>query len=235
MLEPFDEIGGVPMRVGVILSGCGFKDGAEIHESVLTLLALDRAGAEAVCFAPNVAQRKVVNHLTGAEVAESRNVLVESARIARGKIQDVDRADPDDLDALILPGGFGAALNLSDFALAGPKAKVHPGTAKLIRAVHAAGKPIGAICIAPAVVARVLGKDGSPTLTIGNDAGTAGALEACGAAHEDCPVESFVVDREARVVTTPAYMLGPSIRHVAEGIERCVAAVLEMAATAHVG
>jgi enhancing lycopene biosynthesis protein 2 len=217
------------MRVGVILSGCGFKDGAEVHESVLTLLALDRAGAEIACFAPNVDQATVVNHLTDEAVDEKRNVLVESARIARGEIQDVDQADAATLDALVLPGGFGAALNLSDFAHKGADASVHEGTAKLIRDMHAARKPIGAICIAPAVIARVLGKEGAPTLTIGNDAGTAGALEACGAAHEDCPVESFVVDIDSRVVTTPAYMLGPTIKHVAEGIERCVHEVLQLA------
>jgi enhancing lycopene biosynthesis protein 2 len=216
------------MRVGVILSGCGFKDGAEIHESVLTLLALDRAGVEVRCFAPNVPQAKVVNHLTGQATHETRNVLVESARIARGAIEDVARAKAEDLDALILPGGFGAALNLSDFAEKGAKANVHPDVAKLLKAVHAAKKPIGAICISPAVVARVLGTD-HPTLTIGNDKATAAALEACGAKHKACPVEAYVVDETNRIVSTPAYMLGPSIAPVSEGIERCVKAVLKMA------
>ena len=222
------------MRVGVILSGCGFKDGAEIHESVLTLLALDRAGVETVCFAPDIAQAKVVNHLTGEDADETRNVLVESARIARGEISDVKQADAATLDALILPGGFGAAMNLCDFAMKGPEADVDEDVAALVRAVHAAGKPIGAICIAPALIAKVLGGDGSPTLTIGNDAGTAAALEACGADHEACPVEAFVVDADARIVTTPAYMLGPTIKYVAEGIEQCVAEVLKLAAPAPV-
>ncbi len=223
------------MRVGVILSGCGFQDGAEIHESVLTLLALDRAGAEAVCFAPDIDQAQVVNHLDGEAMDETRNVLVESARIARGAIADVDSADADTLDALILPGGFGAALNLSNFAVAGPDADVHEGVAKLVRAVHAAKKPIGAICIAPAVIAKVLGSEGSPTLTIGNDEGTAGALEACGAGHQECPVDSFVVDADARVVSTPAYMLGPNIKDVAAGIEQCVTEVLKLAQPATAG
>jgi enhancing lycopene biosynthesis protein 2 len=222
------------MRVGVVLSGCGFKDGAEIHESVLTLLALDRAGAEIACFAPDIPQAKVVDHLTGKTTRETRNVLVESARIARGAITDVKKADPDALDALILPGGFGAATNLCNFAEKGPEATVNADVAALVRAVHAAGKPIGAICIAPALIARVLGKDGAPTLTIGSDAGTAGAIEACGARHRTCPVDDFVVDQEQRIVTTPAYMLGPTIKHVAEGIERCVEAVLELARTADV-
>jgi len=223
------------MRVGVILSGCGFQDGAEIHESVLTLLALSRAGAEAVCFAPDIDQAKVVNHLTGDETGETRNVLQESARIARGAIQDVASANAEELDALILPGGFGAALNLSNFAVAGPDSDVDAGVAALVRAMHAAKKPIGAICIAPAVIARVLGDDGAPTLTIGNDEGTAGALEACGATHESCPVDAFVVDLDARIVSTPAYMLGPEIKDVAAGIERCVAEVLTLAQPATAG
>lgn len=220
------------MRIGVILSGCGFQDGAEIHESVLALLAIDRAGAEAVCFAPDIAQAKVVNHKSGEETAETRNVLVESARIARGAIADVATADAAALDALVLPGGFGAAMNLSNFAVAGPDTVVDAGVATLVRAMHAAGKPIGAICIAPAVIAAVLGKGGAPTLTIGNDEATAGALEACGASHRACPVDDFVVDTAARIVTTPAYMLGPGIKDVAAGIERCVAEVIKLASPA---
>lgn len=223
------------MRVGVILSGCGFQDGAEIHESVLTLLALDRAGAEAVCFAPDIDQAKVVDHLTGEAMDETRGVLRESARIARGAIADVATADPATLDALILPGGFGAAMNLSTFAVDGPDAEVDEGVARLVRAMHAAKKPIGAICIAPAVIAKVLGKDDAPTLTIGNDEGTASALEACGARHETCPVDAFVVDADARVVSTPAYMLGPGIKDVAAGIEQCVDAVLQLAQPASAG
>lgn len=219
------------MRVGVVLSGCGYRDGAEIQESVLTLLALARAGAEAVCFAPDIPQAQVVDHLTGKTVDESRNVLHESARIARGKVQDVAKADANQLDALILPGGFGAALNLCDFATKGPDAHVDPGVEKLVRAVHAAGKPIGAICIAPALMAKVLGDEG-PRLTIGNDAETAQAIEACGATHVTCPVEEAVTDEARRIVTTPAYMLGPGIADVAAGIEHCVAEVLRLA---HVG
>ena len=222
------------MRVGVILSGCGFQDGAEIHESVLTLLAIDRAGAEAAIFAPDIPQARVVNHLTGETMDETRNVLVESARIARGRIQDIATADAASLDALVLPGGFGAALNLSTFAVAGPEAEVNEDVARLVRAVHAAGKPIGAICIAPAVIARILGDDGSPTLTIGTDEETAAAIRACGASHESCPVDAHVIDLDARIVTTPAYMLGPTVKHVAAGIEKCVAAVIEMAQTAPV-
>lgn len=216
------------LKIGVVLSGCGFQDGSEIHESVLTLLAIDRAGAEALCFAPDVAQSRVVDHLTGQPVAEPRNVLREAARIARGQIRDVASADARALDALILPGGFGAATTLCTFGSQGAAGTVEPGTARLVRAMHAARKPIGAICIAPAIVALLLGEEGVQ-VTIGTDPGTARGIEACGARHQDCAVDGFVVDEQARVVTTPAYMLGPSIRHVAAGIERCVNAVLAMA------
>ena len=216
-------------KVGVILSGCGVFDGAEIHESVITLLALDRAGAEMVFCAPDREQMHVVNHHTG-EVAEgeSRNVRVEAARIARGPVADVAEVSADDLDALMLPGGFGAAKNLCTFAVAGADCEVDDGVAKLIREVHAQGKPVAAVCIAPAVLAKVLGIEG-PQLTIGNDAGTAGALETLGATHVECPVSEFVVDREKRLITSPAYMLGQSISEVAEGIEKTVAALMELA------
>jgi enhancing lycopene biosynthesis protein 2 len=215
-------------RVGVVLSGCGFKDGSEVHESVLTLLALDEAGAEAVCFAPDVPQARVVDHKTGKESAgEERNVLSESARIARGKVRDVREARAADLDAVVLPGGFGAALNLSSFATKGKDAEVNAEVARLLREAHAAKKPIGAVCIAPAVVSRVLGK-ARPRLTIGNDAGTAAALEASGAVHEDCPVEGFVVDRDNRIVSTPAYMYDARISDVAKGVRACVREVLAM-------
>jgi enhancing lycopene biosynthesis protein 2 len=216
-------------KVGVVLSGCGVYDGAEIHESVITLLALDRHGAEAVMCAPDVAQMHVVNHLTGdVEEGEQRNVLVESARIARGAIKDVKKVSADELDALILPGGFGAAKNLCNFAVKGADCEVNPGVAALVRAVHAQGKPVAAVCIAPALLAKVLGDEG-PELTIGNDAGTAGALETMGAAHVDCPVREFVVDRKRKIITSPAYMLAKRISEAADGIEGTVTALLEMA------
>jgi enhancing lycopene biosynthesis protein 2 len=216
-------------KVGVILSGCGVYDGAEIHESVITMLALDRHGAEMVLCAPNAPQLHVVNHLTG-EVAEGeqRNVLVEAARIARGSIRDVAEVAADELDALILPGGFGAAKNLCDFAVSGPDCTVHADVAALVQDVHAQGKPVAAVCIAPALVAKALGAE-SPELTIGTDADTAGALEAMGARHVSCPVTEFVVDRDRKLISTPAYMLAENISEAAEGIEKTVTALLEMA------
>lgn len=216
-------------KVGVLLSGCGVYDGAEIHESVLLLLALDRAGAEAVCLAPDVAQKHVVNHLTGQPAeSETRNVLVEAARIARGKVKSTSGFDPSVLDALVLPGGFGAAKNLCDFAFRGADCDVHPDVARVVGAVHAAGKPVGALCIAPVLLARLLGSE-NPRVTIGNDPGTASAIEAMGGHHVSCGGGKAVVDEETRLVTTPAYMLDSPISEVSAGIEKLVAELLRMA------
>lgn len=215
-------------KVGVLLSGCGVFDGAEIHEAVLTLLALDRAGAEIVCMAPNVEQAHVINHLTQEVTAEKRNVLVESARIARGEIKDLKDVQAGDLDALIMPGGFGAAKNLSDFAFKGPQATVHPEVKRLLTDLAAAGKPIGAICIAPATLTKALA-DRKPEVTIGTDAGTASAIEAMGGRHKSCSVDMIHLDAGNKLVSTPAYMLGPGIKDVAQGIEKLVARVVELA------
>jgi len=217
----------MPKKVGVLLSGCGVFDGAEIHESVLTLLFLDRAGAEIICMAPDMEQFHVINHLTQAEMDEKRNVLIESARIARGDIRNVTDVTAADLDALIIPGGFGAAKNLSDFAVQGPQATVHPDIQQLLEEMADAGKPVGAICIAPATLTRAIG-DKSPEVTIGNDVGTAEAIESMGGKHHICTVDTIHLDERNRVVSTPAYMLGPSIKHVAEGIEELVHQIMTM-------
>lgn len=214
-------------KVLVVLSGCGFRDGSEIHESVVTLLALSREGAEVQCAAPDMAQTVVVDHYTGQRTTESRNVLTESARIARGKVRPLSEIRAADFDAIFLPGGYGAAMNLSSFAADGAEARVEPQLAKLLKDFHAAGKPIGAVCIAPAVLAAALGHG---TLTIGHDAGTAAALEALGATHQVCPVTEAVIDRAHRIVTAPAYMENAPLRDIAAGIERAVHATLEMCA-----
>ncbi|HSH09810.1 MAG TPA: isoprenoid biosynthesis glyoxalase ElbB, partial [Oceanipulchritudo sp.] len=167
-------------KVGVLLSGCGVFDGSEIHEAVLTLLALERAGVQAVCMAPDKEQLHVINHLTGKETGESRNVLVESARIARGNIENLAAVSAADLDALVLPGGFGAAKNLSRFAVDGPAGEVDPEVRRLVEEMNAARKPIGLICISPAIGAQILGRNGVE-VTIGNDSKTAAAIESCGA------------------------------------------------------
>lgn len=215
-------------RIGVVLSGCGVHDGAEIHEATLTLYFLDRAGAEILCMAPNVPQRQVVDHLTGQAMNETRNVLTESARIARGKIRDIATVSADELDGVILPGGFGAALNLSSVAIDGPQATVNPHVQALLQALHRAGKPIGAICISPALVSRVFASQGL-TLTIGDDAGTAGAIRAMGNRHQESGFGEIVVDEANRVVSTAAYMCAASIAQAGQGIEKLVAKVLDMA------
>lgn len=215
-------------RVGVILSGCGVFDGSEIHESVLTLLALDRAGAEIYCFAPNKLQVQAVNHLTGEVTpSETRHVLVESARIARGQILPLKNADPEQLDALIIPGGFGVAKNLSDFAFNGIKCDVDGDLRHLVQAMHNAGKPLGFMCIAPVLLPKLLDK--RIRLTIGTDIDTAEKINDMGGEHVACPVDDIVVDLEAKVVTTPAYMLAKSISEAATGIDKLVSRVLELA------
>lgn len=214
-------------KIGVVLSGCGVRDGSEIHEAVFALLAIDQEGCEAVCMAPN-ADFAVTDHLTMQESGAKRNILVESARIARGNIRDIKDVKALDLDAVVFPGGFGAAKNLCDFALKGASASVHPEVGRLLKEMAAAGKPIGAICIAPALIAAVLGKEYTPTLTIGNDAGTAAEIEKTGARHEACPVSEFVVDTKNKIVSTPAYMLAERISQAYEGIEKCVKEVIKL-------
>jgi enhancing lycopene biosynthesis protein 2 len=217
-------------KIGVILSGCGVYDGAEISESVITLLAIDRRDAEAVCLAPNMDQMHVVDHLTGDATGETRNVLRESARIARGQITDVSEASIEQFDAIVIPGGFGAAKNLSNFAVEGESADVHPEVGRLVRECVDAGKPLGAACIAPALVAAAFkGQSRSVTLTIGNDVSTAKAIETMGAKHRDCPVRDIIVDEQNKIVSTPAYMIGQRVSEVADGIEKMVDEILKMA------
>ncbi len=218
-------------RVAVCLSGCGVFDGTEIHEAVLTLLALDQAGADIICCAPDAPQAVVIDHRTRTPAPdERRNILTESARIARGNIRDIATVAAADIDAIIFPGGFGAARNLCDFAEKGPDCTVHPEVERLAGECLAAGKPIGAICIAPALLARILGRRGvAARVTIGTDANTADAIRRMGCTHCDCPVGDFVVDERHRIVTTPAYMLGRGPADVFEGIRKLVAEVLRLA------
>jgi len=214
-------------KIGVLLAGCGVMDGSEIHEATLTLYFLDKHGAEAICMAPDKDQADVVDHLAGKPAGEKRNVLVESARIARGKIRDVAAVTADELDAVIVPGGYGAAKNLCNFASAGAECTVDPGAARLLKAMHAAGKPIGALCIAPAVVARLFGGEGV-RVTIGTDPGTAAALEKMGARHCDAAVDEIVTDEKSMIVTTPCYMMARGIAEVGEGAEKLVRKILEL-------
>jgi enhancing lycopene biosynthesis protein 2 len=215
-------------KIGVLLSGCGVMDGSEIHEATLTLYFLDRQGAESVCMAPDKDQLDVVNHITGASASEKRNVLLEAARIARGKIQGVKSVKADDIDAIIIPGGFGAAKNLCTFAKDGPDCKVDENVAELLKELYRKKKPIGALCIAPALIARLFGAELSPEITIGTDQGTASALEKMGAKHKKASVDEIVVDSRNKIVTTPCYMMAQSIKEVGAGAEKLVAKILEM-------
>lgn len=214
-------------KVAVILSGCGVFDGAEIHESVLTLLALEENQATYQCFAPDVAQHHVINHMTGEEMDETRNVLVESSRIARGNIHAVSELDVNEFDALIFPGGFGAAKNLCDFAFKGSECQVEASVLQAAKSFAETQKPIGFICIAPAMIPRIYGEGAQ--LTIGDDADTAANINAMGGRHVCCPVDEFVVDETNKIVSTPAYMLAGNISEAASGIRQLVAKVIELA------
>jgi enhancing lycopene biosynthesis protein 2 len=214
-------------KVAVILSGCGVYDGSEIYESVITLLRLDQRGATVQCFAPNIAQTHVINHLTGEEMHESRNVLVESARLARGEIKDLSEAHAEDFDALIMPGGFGAAKNLSDFATQGAGCKVLPAVLELAQAFARSGKPVGMMCIAPTMAAQIFGA--GVVCTLGNDDDPAAvASREMGVEHQACDVTEIIEDSKHKLVTTPAYMLAQSISDAASGIYKLVDRVLEL-------
>jgi enhancing lycopene biosynthesis protein 2 len=216
-------------KVGLLLSGCGFNDGSEIHESVISMLALDRAGVETVIMAPNIDQMHVMNHYTGQEMDEFRNVLVESSRIARGNIKDMAEVTGNDLDALIIPGGFGVTKNLSDYAMAGPECSVNPDVYRLVSELYLLKKPIGAICIAPVIMAKIFGEqDESAEMTIGSDKLTSNDINTMGSKHIKCSVSEIVIDKDKKLVTTPAYMDAESIKVASEGIEKLVKQVLSM-------
>lgn len=214
-------------KIAVVLSGCGYLDGAEINEAVLTYLHLDKAQAQVSSFAPNQPQLHVVDHINGEPTSESRNLLTEAARITRGAIQPLEALEPEAFDALILPGGFGAAKNLSDFAMEGSKMNVLPLLLEKAQAFAKASKPIGLICIAPAMAAAIYQKP--VVCTIGTDAETAAVIESLGATHKNCAVDDIIVDTEHKLVTTPAYMLAQRISEADRGISRLVQALLEMA------
>ena len=216
-------------KVGVVLSGCGAQDGAEIHESVITLLALDRAGADVTIMAPDMNQFHVINHLNNEEIDTSRNILIESARIARGNIVDVANVTGDELDALIFPGGTGMAKNIFDYAMVGPDCTVIKDVQRLTMEIIESGKPLGAICIAPVMVAKVLQKMGrSGKVTGGCNEQITTDINSMGIETESAGADEIVVDEKNKIVSTPAYVEAKSIQEAAEGIEKLVIKVLEM-------
>ncbi|BDF96352.1 MULTISPECIES: isoprenoid biosynthesis glyoxalase ElbB [Pseudoalteromonas] len=213
-------------KIAVILAGCGVYDGAEINEAVLTLLHIAKAGASYQCFAPDIEQLHTINHLNGEEMQPNRNVLVEAARIARGDIKALSELDANDFDALIVPGGFGAAKNLCDFAINGTQAQLHAEMLRVGKAFADTNKAAGYMCIAPAMIPLIYGN--GVKATIGNDVDTADALQKLGAQHITCPVNDIVIDEQHKLVSTPAYMLAESILDADAGIEKLVSAVLKM-------
>ena len=213
-------------KIAVVLSGCGVYDGSEIHEAVLTLYFLDRVGVRSQCFAPDIPQAHVINHLTGEKAeGETRNVLVEAARIARSNIQNLAELRAEDYHAVILPGGFGAAKNLSTFAFKGAECSVNPEVERVMKEFNAAGKPVGILCIAPVMGAKVLHAE----VTIGEDQGVADAICHLGGSHVNKTVTEIHIDEAHNVVTTPAYMYDAHIADVAEGIEKLVLEIVERA------
>lgn len=219
-------------QFAIILSGCGVFDGTEIQEAVCTMLALDEANIEYQCFAPNTWQARTIDHFTGHAVAiagdeDNRNVLAESARIARGEVKDLREFHAAEYDGIVFPGGFGAALNWSDFALKAEDCEVNSEIKRAIEESYRKGIVIGAMCIAPTVIAKVLGKHGIK-LTIGNDAKVAAGLIKMGAEHENTAVTGVCVDEENKIVTTPCYMLATTIKDVAAGTRNLVNEMLEL-------
>ncbi|HQO50591.1 MAG TPA: isoprenoid biosynthesis glyoxalase ElbB [Bacteroidales bacterium] len=211
-------------KFAVVLAGCGVYDGAEIHEATLAMLAIKEAGADYQCFAPDINQFHVINHLTGEVMPETRNVLVEAARIARGNIQPLSAFDADDYDVLFFPGGFGAAKNLSTVAFDGPDASVLPEVEAAVKAMVASKKPIGAMCISPVFIAKILV---DVNVTIGTDEGTIAAIEAIGATHVQTEHGDVVCDHEKKVFTTPCYMLEAGISDIWDGAHNIVEAIMK--------
>ena len=215
-------------KIAVILSGCGYLDGAEITEAISTLVAIGQQGAVYKCFAPNKDVGET-NHLTQEPTGQNRNVLQEAARIARGEIQPLEDLKAQDFDALAFPGGFGAALHLCDFAQKGSGGNIDPEVLRIVKGFHDSKKPIAAICIAPALMALAFGDKGV-NVTIGDDQGTASEVEKTGAKHSNCAVEKYVVDMANKVITTPAYMYGSAKPHqIFEGVSGAIAELITMA------
>jgi enhancing lycopene biosynthesis protein 2 len=211
-------------RFAIILAGCGSKDGSEIHEATLTMLAIQKNSAMYEIFAPDIPQHHVVNHITNQEMRETRNMLVESARIARGNIKALSQLRVDDFDALIIPGGYGVAKNLCNYAFKGENCTVNPEVEKVMKAMAEKGKPIGALCIAPVLLAKVFG---DIEITIGQDRGTAIAVEKMGARHVNTHHGEVVIDQKRKLFTTPCYMLDANIVQIWEGADAIVKAMLK--------
>lgn len=219
-------MGDVMKKVAVVLSGCGVQDGSEIHEAVACLLALQRAGAHYQCVAPNINQTQVVNHVTKEAMHETRQVLIEAARIARGDIHDISNVNSDDFSAAVYPGGFGAATNLCDFATKGADCTIEKHVLHFAQAMAKAGKPQAFACIAPVMIAKIYGP--GVRMTIGHDANTQAVMKAMGNVHQEASANEIVVDEQHKVVSTPAYMEAKNIAEVFDGIDKMVKALMRL-------
>jgi enhancing lycopene biosynthesis protein 2 len=226
------------MKIGILISGCGVYDGAEIQEVVLTLLAIEEIGAEAVCISIDEAQHHVVNHLTGEEMPETRNMMTEAARIARGKVTEIGQISPSDIDGLVIPGGFGSAKNFSKWAFEGPQGDINPKVKLMIVNMINVGKPIAALCVSPVVVAKALeGSSIKPQLTIGSDKEASpyditaftGGLESTGATTTMKTVREILIDKENKIITAPCYMMEASILDIRKNIRSAVEALRDLA------
>ncbi len=211
-------------KIAVILSGCGVFDGSEIHEVVLSLLAIEHNGAEWVCFAPNIYQHHALEHSTGTEHIDSRHVMEESSRLSRGEISDVATLDANDFDALIVPGGFGAAKNLSNFALDSAMFEINPHVLKACKSFKKATKPTGFMCISPVMLPAIYGK--GVKCTIGNDTKVADFIESQGGKHVNCMAQDIIWDDINKVGTTPAYMTAKNMLEVQKGISKLIEKVI---------
>jgi len=227
-------------KVALVLSGCGVYDGSEVHEASACLVHLSRASASVSMFAPDAVQMHVIDHTKGEPMSEERNVLVESARIARGKVAPLADLRAADFDAVVFPGGFGAAKNLSDFAVKGPELTLIPDVNRVLAEFRGAQKPIGLCCIAPVLAAKAFGGgDGGVELTMGGEAeeggkwpyaGATGAAKALGATHvPKDSADAAHVDAKNKVVTAPAYMCETAVHEIFDGIGKMVAEVLKLA------
>lgn len=225
------------MKIGVLLSGCGVYDGAEIQESILTLLSIEEIGATAVCISVDKPQHHVINHLTGEEMNESRNMMVESARIARGDVKNILDVNPADIDALVIPGGFGSAKNFTDWAFNGPDGKILPEVKLLIVNLMNIGKPIAALCVSPVVLSKALEDSNlSPKMTIGTDqenspydiAGFSAGLNKVGTSTEMKSVREILIDTENKIVTAPCYMMDASILDIRKNIRSAIEALRDL-------
>ena len=211
-------------KIAIIIGGCGHRDGSEIHETTMTMLAVEEHGATYQMFAPNRNQYHVLNHLDGTEMQEQRNMLVEAARIARGNILPLENFDVNQFDAVIFPGGFGVAKNFFNYAFKGVDCEVDEQIAHIIKSVHQAGKPIGALCISPVLMAKILG---NITVTIGQDAKTARDIEQMGATNVNTSNGDVVTDKKNKIFSTPCYMLDANLVDIHEDAYNLVEAMME--------